>query len=166
MTIEAKREYMRRYRTENLELVRAKDRLRARATKEARAEYFRQWREHNKEALADSKRRYAIKNREATRRRFQRWAAANPDRVKDSARRRKATLAGVPSEPYTSTEIFERDNWTCQLCLLPLNPEANWPNHQFSSIDHVVPISRGGPDTPGNVQAAHLGCNLAKGARM
>ena len=32
--------------------------------------------------------------------------------------------------------------------------------------DKNLPLSRGGSHTPGNVQLAHLGCNVAKGARV
>ena len=33
-------------------------------------------------------------------------------------------------------------------------------------LDHIVPVSHGGSDDPGNLQAAHARCNLSKGARV
>jgi 5-methylcytosine-specific restriction endonuclease McrA len=34
------------------------------------------------------------------------------------------------------------------------------------SLDHVIPLSRGGNHEPGNVQCSHLACNVRKGARV
>lgn len=34
------------------------------------------------------------------------------------------------------------------------------------SVDHIVPLARGGSHSADNVQSAHLLCNLRKGARV
>ncbi len=47
---------------------------------------------------------------------------------------------------------------------LPCFTGDAWPDPKSASIDHVVPWSRGGAHTRGNVQAACLDCNLRKGA--
>ena len=63
--------------------------------------------------------------------------------------------------------IFDRDGWRCQLCGGHLDASliGQRHNHQRPSIDHVVPLSRGGTDDATNLQAAHLRCNEMKGAR-
>jgi 5-methylcytosine-specific restriction endonuclease McrA len=35
-----------------------------------------------------------------------------------------------------------------------------------ATIDHIVPVSRGGSDDPSNLQTAHMVCNSAKGDAM
>lgn len=35
-----------------------------------------------------------------------------------------------------------------------------------ATVDHVIPRSEGGSDDPDNLQAAHRGCNQAKGVRI
>lgn len=80
-------------------------------------------------------------------------------------RRRRAAKRGGRSEPYTLGEIAERDGFCCALCgdLVPMDvkvPEASAP-----TIDHIVPVSRGGDDTKANVQLAHFLCNSIKGPR-
>ena len=80
--------------------------------------------------------------------------------------RRKRLIAGAKQEPYLREDIFEQDNWTCQLCQEPINPELKWPESGSASIDHIIPLSLGGDDTPANVQAAHLSCNQGKGNRV
>lgn len=40
------------------------------------------------------------------------------------------------------------------------------PKAHAVSVDHVVPLAHDGPDTLGNMLAAHAGCNGKKGDRM
>lgn len=63
-------------------------------------------------------------------------------------------------------ELWLRQGGFCGICWLPLHPrvaDANDP--EAATIDHVVPRAHGGADGLANVQAAHRGCNSAKGAR-
>ncbi len=63
-------------------------------------------------------------------------------------------------EGFTATEIFERDKMICQLCgqvCKGVRPDPLSP-----SIDHVIPIARGGQHQRSNVQTAHLLCNMRK----
>jgi len=50
--------------------------------------------------------------------------------------------------------ILERDNWTCYLC-----------GKKADQVDHLVPPSAGGTDSPQNLAAACLRCNDSKGNR-
>ena len=94
------------------------------------------------------------------------WLSENPGYNDKYKRRRRAREANVESEPYDRVAVFVRDGWTCQLCGEPVDPDLRAPDPASPSIDHVVPISLGGPDTFANVQLAHLGCNAAKGNRV
>lgn len=77
--------------------------------------------------------------------------------------RRRALLADVPHDAYTIQEIAERDGYQCQLCGLPVDMAAT--GRDKPSIDHIVPLSRGGTDEIQNVELAHFGCNSSKGNR-
>lgn len=77
-------------------------------------------------------------------------------------------MAATASEgPVLLAEIAERDGWRCQIpaCLLPVDPKLSWPDVMSASLDHVLPLSRGGAHTPANVRLAHLRCNTARGNR-
>lgn len=80
-------------------------------------------------------------------------------------RLRRARLAEVETEDFSAREVFERDGWICQICNEPVDPDLLYPNLQSVSLDHIVPIVRGGGHTRANTQCAHLRCNLVKGAR-
>ena len=58
--------------------------------------------------------------------------------------------------PLTRKNILQRDNNRCQYC--------GYEGSKLS-IDHVMPRSRGGPDSWENVTTACLACNVQKGNR-
>lgn len=61
-------------------------------------------------------------------------------------------------------EIAERDGWRCGLCRRRVDQSRVWPDPMCASIDHVLPLARGGDNSPANLQLAHLRCNLSKRA--
>ena len=61
-----------------------------------------------------------------------------------------------PRVKLTRKEIFIRDHYTCQYCGL---------RSSHLTIDHVIPRSRGGLHTWGNVVAACQPCNHRKGGK-
>jgi 5-methylcytosine-specific restriction endonuclease McrA len=80
-------------------------------------------------------------------------------------RRRRAAKRGGASEPYTLAEIAFRDDFNCGLCGKPVPMAVKVPEALAPTIDHIVPVSKGGDDTRANVQLAHFVCNSRKGAR-
>lgn len=79
--------------------------------------------------------------------------------------RRRALKAGADAVTFKPRDVFERDGWLCGICGDPVNAELNWPDPKSASLDHVVPLSKGGAHSPENAQCAHLSCNVSKGNR-
>lgn len=74
-------------------------------------------------------------------------------------------------ETINPKEIFDRDGWRCQLCgkkvskkLYKIKGTKRYAN--APSIDHIIPISRGGEHIKANVQCACYLCNCRKGNRV
>lgn len=63
-------------------------------------------------------------------------------------------------------EVWDRDNGVCQICRKRIDWNLKWPNCKSMSVDHIVPISKGGTDEEANVRAAHLGCNSKRGNKQ
>lgn len=80
-------------------------------------------------------------------------------------RKRRALKLGVESEPYTLAEISLRDGYRCGLCDQKVPMDRVVPHSKAPTIDHIVPLSRGGDDIRANVQLAHFLCNSLKGDR-
>jgi 5-methylcytosine-specific restriction endonuclease McrA len=62
-------------------------------------------------------------------------------------------------ELVSRVELMKRDGETCYLC-------GEWMSIHESSLDHVVPLSRGGSHTYANVKLAHRVCNSRKGKKL
>lgn len=79
--------------------------------------------------------------------------------------RSRARLYGVRYERVNTAAVFIRDEWVCQLCgSATLKAERGTWHPLAPEIDHIIPMSRGGPHTFDNVQCVHRQCNEAKGA--
>ncbi|WP_081920222.1 HNH endonuclease [Terrabacter tumescens] len=59
--------------------------------------------------------------------------------------------------------VLERDDWTCQICWLPLDPDASMVDDLYPQADHITPVALGGDDGMENLRAAHRWCNWALG---
>lgn len=113
--------------------------------------------------------KYLDYDRKAQRKRLEtvgHWRTVYPERAArtDAERRMRERAAKV--EDFAPREVYERDEWVCQLCRLPIDPAIAWPDSMSPSVDHVVPLAKGGDHSLANVQAAHLGCNSRKRDRL
>jgi hypothetical protein len=66
--------------------------------------------------------------------------------------------------PNCRTGIAERDNWTCQLCFTPVDPELVADHPLSASFDHATPKVHGGPNTETNLRLTHRVCNNLRDA--
>ena len=82
----------------------------------------------------------------------------------------RARKYGVRYVHFNKTEVFERDGWVCQLCSKPVlrrarrNKATQRLHPRTASLDHIVPLSKGGDHCMQNTQCACLECNVRKGS--
>lgn len=84
--------------------------------------------------------------------------------------RRALRVTNGDVERINPKDIFDRDGWTCQICgekvlksLYKIKGTKRYA--RAPSIDHIIPISRGGQHIKSNVQCACYLCNCRKGNR-
>ncbi len=75
------------------------------------------------------------------------------------ARKRAAFVETV--DPAT---LFERDGWRCHICGRKVRRGVDGFNPLAATIDHIIPLSRGGEHSYRNTACAHRVCNMRKGA--
>jgi 5-methylcytosine-specific restriction endonuclease McrA len=124
----------------------------------------------NRERLLAQHKDYVKKNRHISRRKQKKFWAKNPEKAQAFNRKRRARVNNVEHIPYTKDEVLERYGTDCHICGTPIDLKAprgsgkkGW--ERGLHLDHLIPISKGGPDTIENIRPAHGVCNLSKGAK-
>lgn len=110
--------------------------------------YHHKWREDNpeKQKAAVARQNERIKQRRKT----------NPEEIRVKGRMysyRHRALGKLKAEDIAY--IATRDNWKCGIC-------GRRVSRTSFSIDHILPVSRGGTNARENLQLAHLRCNHRK----
>jgi 5-methylcytosine-specific restriction endonuclease McrA len=99
------------------------------------------------------------------------YRAENPDKINAIARRKRARKKANGWEKYTEAQVLELYGAVCHICCEAIDltlPRRigveGW--EKGLQIDHVIPISKGGPDTLANVKPSHGKCNQNKRANL
>jgi hypothetical protein len=123
----------------------------------------------NKELERFKRKEYYSKNSEKEKLRERIYKKNNPHIKRESERRRRAKKFENGFESYKESQVLEIYGGDCHICLKPIDLSAprqpgldGWENGLH--IDHVLALSRGGPDTLENVRPAHGSCNVKKHA--
>jgi 5-methylcytosine-specific restriction endonuclease McrA len=140
-----------RHRQEKPEHTRARDKRYRLKAGEKRLEATRRWRQANRERVREYQTR---------------WIANNRDRKAAHDRKRRARRAGVEHVPYGGLAgVFERDGGHCAYCGWQVYLDVAALDHSKATVDHVAPLSFGGPDVSWNVVLACRLCNNRKQAQ-
>jgi predicted nucleic acid-binding Zn ribbon protein len=89
-------------------------------------------------------------------------AAAASIRRRSAHKRRAMKYGNGPLDSIDPYIVYERDDWMCGICGLRVDPDLSCPHPHSASLDHIIPLSKGGTHTWDNVQLAHLLCNSRK----
>lgn len=88
------------------------------------------------------------------------------DRRRNNHYRRKARLGGGTWADVKLSDVIAHGGLVCGICAEPVDMDVKWPDPFSPSLDHIVPLSRGGSHVLENCQLAHLRCNISKGATV
>ena len=82
---------------------------------------------------------------------------------KSAHQKRSAIKRGASdADRIIAKEIYDRDQWRCGICSSQVDSTISYPDPMSASLDHIVPLSKGGQHIKSNVQCSHLRCNLKK----
>ena len=99
------------------------------------------------------------------RQKYKQTEKGKEQRRKDREKRRAKEKNAVVIGSFTNKEIFLRDYFICSICGLPVDQTLVFPNKLSASLDHSVPLSKGGEHSSQNVTCTHLTCNVRRGNR-
>jgi hypothetical protein len=83
-----------------------------------------------------------------------------------SGQRRRALKRDAFVAPVFRKRVFESDGYRCHICNKMTKKTANVPHPMAPTIDHLVPLAKGGTHEPINCRTAHFMCNSIKGDRL
>lgn len=62
-------------------------------------------------------------------------------------------------DPYIRRKLYARQNGKCAYC-------GRHRNHKYMTVDHIIPLSKGGTNDIGNLQCVCKKCNSLKDDMM
>lgn len=92
--------------------------------------------------------------------------AKRADWLKRNTARQSIVWSTPKKERVNVADIFARDNYTCQLCGIKTSRENGRYSANYPTIDHIIPLSKGGGHVASNLQCACRRCNMSKGNRV
>jgi 5-methylcytosine-specific restriction endonuclease McrA len=158
-TADARAEYRENYYKENREkIIEKAAKLRA-LKREELARWQREYRQKNQELMWERDRKYYQQHRERNLRSKSEWGKTEVGRLKQRAKNqiRRARKNSVPHNLKVSDIV----------CLKALSKGRCFycGNKRKLTIDHIIPISKGGGHTRDNVVMACKSCNSSKNAK-
>lgn len=139
------------------------------ANREARIALQMEWKRANPDKVREYARTYNERYPERGLEQRRRWMAANPEREATNARNlnsvRRARKRNASVGPVDLDALWLTQGGDCTLCAAPIDHELKYPDPLSKSVDHIVPLSRGGTHEQSNLAWAHLVCNMRKGAK-
>lgn len=159
------------YRSNNKEQIQKSQRTCYQNNREARIERMREHYKINKKELLKQKREYWEANKKELNKQQRQQRIINPEKFRNwgrkAKRKRRALKLNAPIENFSHIEVFERDNYICQLCGRKTRPDYKNYNHaKYPNLDHIIPLSKGGGHTKLNTQCVCHQCNMQKNNKI
>jgi 5-methylcytosine-specific restriction endonuclease McrA len=83
------------------------------------------------------------------------------DRKRQNKNTRRARQKKAFVERVSPKKVFDSNGWICQICFEPVDPDSKDVNTR-ATLDHVIPLAKGGKHSYANTQLAHGLCNSTK----
>lgn len=73
---------------------------------------------------------------------------------------------GASGKPLTVRQLLNRDGNTCYICDKDIDTSLSGLDDLGPTIDHVIPLARGGTNDGFNLRLTHRKCNTKKGVSI
>jgi 5-methylcytosine-specific restriction endonuclease McrA len=155
------------YQKANPEKVNERSRRSYQKHREERLAYHAAYRGENSEVTRQRGSRSRDRNREHYSAKNKAHRTANPSMYAGYAQTRRARQVNAPVvEIIDRAAIVERDGAICQLCLTAVDLSLPHRHPMSLTLDHIIPLAKGGNHSADNLQVAHWRCNSRKNATL
>jgi 5-methylcytosine-specific restriction endonuclease McrA len=155
--VECLKESAKKYYEKNKEKMQKKNRDYAKADPVANNERSKKWAEKNPEKMKSIRSKQYYKNPQLRVQQTAEWQKANPDMHQANMNQKRARDLGVKGK-VTAEEWTAIKNKYGNICLCCKKPSSE----RKLTVDHVIPISKGGTHTADNIQPLCHSCNSRK----
>jgi len=167
---ECKKVYGRQYYIDNKEIVKIKRAAYQKAHRSEQYEHLKKWRKNNPEKSREAGRRQYAENIEHRRAVKNAWKLQNPEAIKSALERYRLQHLPKMAEKAHKYRARKRSNGVYQvsekeLIKLYSSPCIACGTTERVTVDHIIPIVRGGRHSIGNLQPLCLSCNSSKNAK-
>ena len=128
--------------------------------------YGRRWAKENREKHAAKSKRWRDRHLEYDREKKRRWAQENPEKQRIKVARRRAKKLGAETDGHSLADLhayWEATGIDKKVCYYCDGPVEKW---KTSEGDHMLAISREGPDVVENLVPCCKSCNSSKHDRL
>jgi 5-methylcytosine-specific restriction endonuclease McrA len=115
---------------------------------------------NNQDTITDYGHQYYIANSQTIKAKVKQWREQNPDRRRVHGETRRARKASTLGE-FTAADLAKLRalQKKCHIC------GKRFTKCDPATIDHIIPLARGGVHNASNIALAHRDCNSSKGAK-
>lgn len=160
-----------KYRENNKESISRQGKIYVKENKEKRDKYYKDnaakvskyHKEYREKNIDKIKQRESVKNKALY---AKHWRSRNKEKVQQQCANRRARKLNAFVCAVNRADIFKRDGYICHICGKLTIPTVHHYHPLYPTLDHVVPLSRGGTHGPNNVKCAHSTCNLRKNNKL
>lgn len=92
-------------------------------------------------------------------------AAYHANRLRTRSGRRRARKVAAFRADVSPRRVFAADGYQCHLCRRKTDPSKKAPHPRSPTVDHLIPLAKGGTHEPSNCRTACFLCNSIKGDR-
>jgi 5-methylcytosine-specific restriction endonuclease McrA len=158
------------YYIDNKETVKVKRAVYQKAHLAEQYVHNQEWRKRNVEKVREAGRRQYAENIEHRRAVKNAWKLQNPEAIKSALERYRLNHLPKMAEKSHKRRAKLRGNGVFQvtekeLIRLYASPCAYCGTMENVTIDHIIPVARGGRHSIGNLQPLCLSCNSSKNAK-
>lgn len=126
------------------------------------AEYY----QANRASVLEYQERYRQENRDKVAALNKRYRTDNPELVRKLSKRRRARQADAFVEDVDMEALISRYGGLCYLCEEPVEMNVGIYHPKAATLDHIIPIARGGEHSTANAGLACRDCNVKKGTKL
>ena len=152
-----------KYYEANKEKIKAKHAKYRAANRDKLAAYHAEYRAANKDKIAEYQSEYYAANKDKIAAQMAEYARNNPEKFRAASQRRRARKANSKGS-FTADQWKERlayHGYKCVYC----GVEKHETPQGWLTMEHLIPLSRGGTNWPSNLAPSCKSCNCSKGTK-